>query len=94
MRNGIAVWDVIASCEIQGSSDSSIKKVTPNDIKTILNNSPIQKIYTNGKKSDEMYRKYIQPITEIEAICLPSTSPANAQWSLERLVNEWKIIKE
>ncbi len=93
LRNGIALWDAIHSCEITGSSDSSIKNVTPNDLSIILSNAQIEQIFTNGKKSFEMYRKYIQPITGIEAICLPSTSPANAMWSTERLIEEWQKIK-
>lgn len=92
LRNHIAVWDVIGSCEITGSSDSSIKNANSNDISVILDNAPIERIFTNGKKSDEMYRKYIEPKTGIKAYCLPSTSPANAMWGLERLIEEWKII--
>ncbi len=93
LRNGIAAWDVILSCEITGSADSSIKNAVPNDIKHILEESRIERIFTNGKKSDELYRKYLEKQTGIKAVCLPSTSPANAVYSLEKLIKEWKIIK-
>ncbi len=92
LKNRIALWDVIASCEITGSSDSSIKNVVPNDISEILNNSKVRKIYVNGKTSEMYYNKYIKEITGINAICLPSTSPANAVWTLDKLISEWKKI--
>jgi len=90
--HGIALWDVISSCEIKGSSDSSIENVIPNDIGIILRNSDVRKIYTNGNTSSELYRKFIYPRTGIESIKLPSTSPANASWSLEKLIDTWQII--
>ena len=90
LSNGVALWDVIYSCDITGSSDSSIKNAVPNDISKILAEANIQKIITNGKKADTLYKKYIEPETNIKAVCLPSTSPANAQWSLDRLCDEWK----
>ena len=93
INNHIAVWDVIKSCDIEGSSDSSIKNVVANDLSIILKKSPIQAIFVNGKKAEQLYKKYIEPVTRQKAICLPSTSPANAAWSFERLVNEWRIIK-
>ena len=89
-ENNIAVWDVIASCKIVGSSDSSIKNVMPNNINCILNNGNIEKIIVNGKTAEKFYNKYIKPQINRCAICLPSTSPANASWSTERLINEWK----
>ena len=92
--NHLALWDSIASCEIVGSSDSSIRNAKANDIGRILENAPIQHIYCNGKKSFELYNKYIKSTTGREAECLPSTSPANAQWSLERLIEAWSVIKE
>ena len=92
LRNNIALWDVIASCEITGSADSSIKNAVPNNIMKIINESRIERIYTNGKKADELYKKYLESETGIEAICLPSTSPANAAWSFERLMQEWEKI--
>lgn len=86
----VAVWDVIQSCDIVGSSDSSIKNVVPNDLQVILDCAKIEKIIVNGKKAEQLYKKYIQPKIQKEAICLPSTSPANAAWSMERLVEVWK----
>lgn len=89
-ENKIAVWDVIHSCEIVGSSDSSIKNVVPNNIGKILENSSVSRIFVNGKKAEELYKKYIQNDVKIEAICLPSTSPANAMWSEDRLTEFWR----
>ena len=88
-RNHIALWDVIHSCEISGSSDSSISNVVPNDLARILEGAEIQKIIVNGKTAEKYYKKYIEPVTKRTAICMPSTSPANAAWSLEALVDEW-----
>lgn len=92
LQNGVAVWDVIASCEIQGSSDSSIKNVVPTDLSGILAQAPIRRIFVNGKKAEQLYRRYQEKQTGIRAVCLPSTSPANAAWGLERLVEAWKGI--
>lgn len=94
LKHHIAVWDVIESCDIKGSSDSSIQNVKVNDLSIILNHSPIRYILTNGKKSHQLYQKYCLPITQIEDICLPSSSPANAQYSLEKLIHEWQIIRQ
>lgn len=88
--NHIAVWDVIHSCEITGSADSTIKNVVPNDISEIINNSGVSRIFTNGKKANTLYSKYIESKTGLKAVCLPSTSPANASWSAERLTEQWK----
>lgn len=93
LRNGIAVWDVIRSCEISGSADSSIRNVVPNDVGLILRVSRISRIFTNGKKADELYRKYLEAETGVKAVCLPSTSPANAAWTLDRLTERWSVIK-
>lgn len=90
LENHLALWDVISSCEISGSSDSSIKNVLPNDISIILKQSSVKKIVVNGKTAEKYYKKYIQPEIGIEAVCLPSTSPANAMWTLEKLIKEWK----
>lgn len=92
LKHHIALWDVIESCEIKGSSDSSIDNVKVNDILKILKSTKIHYIYTNGKKAHQLYQKYCLPITHKEDICLPSSSPANAQYSLERLIKEWNII--
>jgi hypoxanthine-DNA glycosylase len=92
LSHGIAVWDVIASCEITGSSDASIRDVVPNDLSVILSAADIRAIYANGAKSYELYEKYIFPIHGIAAHKLPSTSPANAGYSFERLLDAWKEI--
>lgn len=88
----IALWDVIASCDIEGSSDSSIKNVIPNDLSIILNAAPIEQIYCNGAKSYNLYHKYCQKFVGRSAIKLPSTSPANASYSLDRLISQWRMI--
>ena len=93
LDNRLALWDSIASCEITGSSDSSIRNARANDINGILDSCNIEKIYCNGRKSHELYRKYIEPATGRTAVCLPSTSPANAQWSLEKLIRAWAEIR-
>lgn len=90
LSNGVALWDVIASCEIEGSADSSIRSVTPNDLSRILDHAQIKGIFTNGKTAHRYYRQYLQPVTGMEAVCLPSTSPANAAWSAERLAEAWR----
>ncbi len=92
VRNRIAAWDVIRSCEIAGSSDASITNVVPNDLRPILEGADIQAIYVNGRTAEKMYRRYTEPLTGRPCICLPSTSPANAAWSLERLTEAWKVI--
>lgn len=94
LNNKVAVWDVIHSCEITGSSDSSIKNVEVNDLTRILNTADIKQIFVNGKKAYSLYNKYMKQIVMKEAICLPSTSPANAAWNIDRLVEAWKIINE
>ena len=93
-EHGLALWDSIASCEITGSSDSSIRNVRPNDLSIILEHSDIRQIYCNGKKSHAIYTKYIGNKIGREAICLPSTSPANAQWTLPRLIEAWSVLRE
>ena len=93
LYNHIALWDVIARCEISGSSDLSIKNAEPNDLDIILGTANIKKIYVNGKTAEKYYNKYLLGRTKIKAVCLPSTSPANAAYSLEKLIEEWKIIK-
>ena len=90
--HGVAVWDVIKSCDIVGSSDSSIKNVVPNDLWEILNHADIRQIFVNGKTAEQYYKKYIEKEIGRKSICLPSTSPANAAWNVERLVTEWRQI--
>ena len=98
LENHFALWDVIHSCEITGSADSSIKNVQPNDLTDILKKADIKQIFLNGKKAEALYNKYIQANISIPAEVLPSTSPANASWSEDRLFEYWnmkiKSIKE
>ncbi len=89
LENRIALWDVIYSCEINGSSDSSIRNVMPNDIRALLDQSAIKMIYANGGKAYELYNRYCNQQTGKKIIKLPSTSPANASYSLEKLVACW-----
>lgn len=93
LSHGIAVWDVIAACDITGSSDSSIKNVIPNDLAMILNHADIRTIFVNGKTAEKFYNKYIRDAIGRDAVCLPSTSPANAAWTVERLTEAWKQIR-
>lgn len=93
LKNRIALWDVIASCDITGSSDSSITNVTANDLTVILENSAVSRIFVNGKTAEKYYNKYLRDKLGIDAVCLPSTSPANAQWNIQKLISEWSIIK-
>ena len=89
LENGIALWDVIAECDIKGSSDSSIKNVVPVDVQRITSQAPITKVICNGATAGRLYKKYLLYIVGIQAEVLPSTSPANAAWSLERLTQRW-----
>ena len=93
-KNHIALWDVIASCDIEGSADSTIKNVVPNDLDAIIKNSKVKRIFVNGKTAEIYYNKYTKDKLGRAAVCLPSTSPANAAWSIERLVGAWRIINE
>jgi hypoxanthine-DNA glycosylase len=100
LGNHVAAWDVIKSCSIEGSSDSSIKDVVPNDLRPILDNSRITRIFVNGKTAERLYRKYIEPSlledgypeSLAHAACLPSTSPANAAWTLEKITEAWRMV--
>ena len=93
LRHHIAVWDVVASCDIEGSADSTMKNVTVNDLNIILNHADIRQIYLNGKTAQKYYLKYTKPKIGRDAVVLPSTSPANAAWSLARLIEKWCMIK-
>ena len=86
LAHRIALWDVIQSCDIKGSSDSSIKNVQPTDIGMILEKTNITRIYANGNKAGQLYKRYQFPVTGRKATVLPSTSPANAAWSLNGCV--------
>lgn len=90
LANHIAIWDVIGSCTITGSSDSSIREVEVNDIGALLCGSNISAVYGNGAKACELYDRYVREATGLDIVKLPSTSPANAAWSLARLCEEWE----
>ena len=92
LKHHVALWDVIASCEIRGSSDASIQSAAANDLRPILDAAPIERIFVNGRTAEKLYRRHIEPQLGRPAIALPSTSPANAAWSFERLCEAWKII--
>lgn len=90
LEHCVAVWDVIDNCDIKGSSDSSIRNVVPTDVQRILAASDIEQIFANGKTAGQLYRKWLEPVTNREIIELPSTSPANAAFSTEKLMEVWK----
>ncbi len=85
----LALWDVIESCDIEGSSDASIRNVIPNDLGRILGSAPVKTVFTNGGTAHRLYKQYCLPQTQLQDICLPSTSPANARFSLPMLVQSW-----
>ena len=93
-RHHIALWDSIYSCDIIGSSDSSIKNAVPTDLGQIITGSKIRKIFCNGAASGICFKKYQEKELQITADVLPSTSPANAAYSLEKLISIWRKIKE
>lgn len=94
LRHRIAVWDVIASCEITGASDTSIRNAVPNPIEELIVKTKIKAVYTTGQKAYQLYQKHCYPKTGIEAVSLPSTSPANAAMSLEKLIEAYRVILE
>lgn len=92
LRNSIALWDTLSSCDITGAADSSIKNAQPNDLSGILGTADIHMIFTTGKTAYKYYCAYQRDKTGIDAVCLPSTSPANARMKLDELIEEYKII--
>lgn len=95
LRHGLALWDVIASCDIEGSSDASVKNAVPVDIARVTAIAPIRRVICNGGLAVKLYRQHLLPLTGIEALTAPSTSPANAAWSLTRLTAAWgALLKE
>lgn len=89
LRHGIALWDVIHSCDIKGSSDASIRNVVPADVVRITGVAAVEAVFCNGGTAGRLYRRYLKDVTGMDATVLPSTSPANAAWSLERLTGHW-----
>ena len=94
LSHSLALWDVVYSCDITGSADNAIRNVTANDVLSLVKKTKINSIFTNGKTAGRLYEKYLEKIVGIKAVTLPSTSPANAAASLEKLVDFWKILKE
>ena len=92
LKHHVALWDTIARCDIAGASDTSIRNAEPNDIGKLVRESEITRIFATGGKSAELYRKLIEPQLHIPITQLPSTSPANAAWSLERLIEAYSVI--
>lgn len=92
LQEGVALWDVLKSCDIDQSKDSSISNPIPNDFEVIFNKISIKAVFTNGKKAQELYNKLCYPKTNFISHCLPSTSPANGSYNLERLMQEWSIL--
>lgn len=93
LRHKIALWDTLYSCEIRGASDLSIKNPVPNDLPWLLSQTQVNAIFCTGKASYQYYCKLCQEKTGIQAVCLPSTSPANAAWSKERLTQAYRVIR-
>ena len=93
LTNGLALFDVIASCTIAGSADSSVTDVVPNDLTPILRTGSIERVFVNGKTAEKYYLKYLAEKTGMPCVCLPSTSAANASYSLEKLIAAWNILK-
>ena len=89
----IALWDVIAQCDIAGSSDSSIRNVIPNDLSVILRSADIRQIFVNGGTAAKYYDRFQRSRTGLDAVQLPSTSPANAAWTPEKLIAAWSVIR-
>ena len=92
LKHHVALWDTIARCDIAGASDLSIRNAEPNDIGKLVRESEITRIFATGGKSAELYRKLIEPQLHIPITQLPSTSPANAAWSLDRLIEAYRVI--
>lgn len=88
-EHNIALWDVLSSCEIIGSDDASIRHPVPNAIAGLVAKCAVEKILLNGKRAYSLYEKYCAADIKIPATCMPSTSPANAAWGLERLISAW-----
>lgn len=92
LRHGIALWDVLAECTIEGAADGTIAECVPNNIASVLARAPIEKVFCTGAKATELYRKYCEPPTGVPCTRLPSTSPANAATSLEQLIEAYRQL--
>ena len=96
LSHHIAIYDAAISCEIEGSSDAKMSQIVPANLKPIFKEANITRVYANGGKAYEICKKYLEDeiikSTKNEVIKLPSTSPANAKFSLEKLAKEWSVI--
>ena len=96
IRHHIALWDVLASCEIKGAADASIRSATPNDFTKIFEQSKIRRVFCTGKTAFALWQKHCADTYEerfnLTSQCLPSTSPANAAWSLEKLIEAYSVL--
>ena len=93
-RHHIALWDSIYSCDVVGSGDGSIRNVTPTDLTPIFQTAKIARVFCNGRTSALYYAKYHEPKWGIPAVTLPSTSPANAAWTMDKLLDAWRIVAD
>lgn len=93
-RHHLALWDVIASCDIVGASDASIANPIPNNMNVVFAQAPITAVFTTGSTATRLYHKLCEPLCNVACVGLPSTSPANAAWSLERLIDTYGVIRE
>ena len=94
LSHRVALWDVLEECDIIGSSDGSIKNAAPVDIMTVLSGADIRQIYCNGTAAYTLFMRYLAPVCARSAIRLPSTSPANAAWPLDRLCAAWQRVRD
>ena len=94
LHHGVALWDVSAECDVTGSSDASIRNAVPNDLGPILETARIGRVFTNGTTAHALYREFLAARVPLPETTLPSTSPANAAWSLERLIEAWRPVAE
>ena len=92
-RRHVALWDVLESCVIRGASDASISNPVPNDIARVLGQAPIRAVFTTGATATRLYRRLCEPVCGVPCIGLPSTSPANASWSRERLAEAYQQVR-
>ena len=92
LRHGLALWDVLAVCDIVGSSDASIRHAVPNDVPALLASGGIKRVFCNGQRAYVLYLRYLDAACGLPVAALPSTSAANAAWSLERLTEAWRVI--
>ena len=93
LRNGVALWDTVERCDITGSSDASIRNVVPADLSRIFDACRIEAVFANGHTAAKYYEKYQKPLYGKPITALPSTSPANAAWSLDRLIDAWRVLQ-